>query len=546
MSPESEPAAGPAMSTGMVPWPSRQAVLIGCLLAALLGFGAIAIGTRWGAGVSPDSAEYVAAARSLLQGRGLSTPAGDGSAVPMTLWPPLFPAALALGGAVGIDLHVAGRWLNAILFAGNILLAAAILLRGARALAWLGWLAAAGVLVFTDVLTVHGWIWSEPLFLFFGLSSLLLLIVCLRSSTRLAWWASAALAAAAFMTRFVGAAFVATGVAAILFLGGRSSWKDRLLEAVGYGIVGGAPMAAWMLRNRLVAGSLSERTISTYRLTMAHARQALDTATAWIWPSGAGTTTADLLMLVLFLIGAGLMLGLLFVPRKAIPQAAGSAVLAGGVLSLFTALYMLVLLFSKAFVDPDFPFDSRILSPLHVAMWLFLLCAAAAVLSWHAAWTSERWPRARRLGTFLVGAAVAIVFALQLAQSVHWVDRAYVRGLGYASKSWQESTLLAYLRTLPADLPIYSNGPDVILDRTERPAYKLPGRPKAGSPKSQQLFETRLEAMRDVLTSNGGLIVTFEGITWRSLVNGEELRPYMPLRILFQSDQGVIYQVEED
>ena len=110
------PAVKPAM---FHPLRSPRAVWIGCLSIAVVGLASVAISTRWGAGVSPDSTDYVAAATSLLHGRGVSTPAGDGSPVPMTLWPPLYPLFLALTGALGFELHAGARWLNALLYAAN-------------------------------------------------------------------------------------------------------------------------------------------------------------------------------------------------------------------------------------------------------------------------------------------------------------------------------------------------------------------------------------------------------------------------------------------
>ena len=75
--------------------------------------------------------------------------------------------------------------------------------------------------------------------------------------------------------------------------------------------------------------------------------------------------------------------------------------------------------------------------------------------------------------------------------------------------------------------------------------YRLPARPQANSPKSQSQFASRLQAMEQVLEPRGGLIVYFNGMTRRNLVSGEDLLPHLPLRVLFRSDQGIIYQAGE-
>ena len=51
--------------------------------------------------------------------------------------------------------------------------------------------------------------------------------------------------------------------------------------------------------------------------------------------------------------------------------------------------------------------------------------------------------------------------------------------------------------------------------------------------------------MEQVLEPQGGLIVYFYGITWRNLVVGRICFPHMPLRVLFRSDQGIIYRAGE-
>ena len=65
-----------------------------------------------GAGIDPDSVDYIACARNLLSGIGLL----DHEGLPFTKWPPLFPLLLAALGAVGVDPLQGGRLLNAAAF----------------------------------------------------------------------------------------------------------------------------------------------------------------------------------------------------------------------------------------------------------------------------------------------------------------------------------------------------------------------------------------------------------------------------------------------
>src|SRR5260221_2396099 len=73
--------------------------------------GAVAIlltATPHGIGIYPDSVMYIMMARSLLQGQGWTM-----GGLPVELFPPLYPALLALGGMFGPDPVDAARWVQA-------------------------------------------------------------------------------------------------------------------------------------------------------------------------------------------------------------------------------------------------------------------------------------------------------------------------------------------------------------------------------------------------------------------------------------------------
>ncbi len=71
---------------------------------SLVGAAALVFGTRWGVGLSPDSAIYIGAARNLLARHGLSVATYPGEFAPMTQYPPFFPALLAAIGLLGVVL----------------------------------------------------------------------------------------------------------------------------------------------------------------------------------------------------------------------------------------------------------------------------------------------------------------------------------------------------------------------------------------------------------------------------------------------------------
>ena len=94
----------------------------GIAILALLGVLILSFITRWGAGVSNDSVVYIRAARFLAEGFGFSTISDSGRIIPLTHFPPLFPALLSTGGFFNIDPLVGAKFLNHFLFFASVLL----------------------------------------------------------------------------------------------------------------------------------------------------------------------------------------------------------------------------------------------------------------------------------------------------------------------------------------------------------------------------------------------------------------------------------------
>ena len=104
------------------------------LLFAMLivGIGLFVAATRRGIGLSPDSAYYISGARCLLRGDGISFPAGDGTPIPISLWPPMYHLVLAFPMSLGISEFTSARWINGFLYTANILLVYQLLVRASK------------------------------------------------------------------------------------------------------------------------------------------------------------------------------------------------------------------------------------------------------------------------------------------------------------------------------------------------------------------------------------------------------------------------------
>lgn len=211
---------------------------------------------------NPDSAAFIESARNLLAGRGLVTTPGvavlDKDAVPLTLWPPGYPALIASGSALsGLPPKEVALWISR----GATALLPVAMAFALRPLLGAGGAAAVALLALLSPYTLeHGYMAMSDLpFLLFTVVSFGLLQ---RSMRKRAIWvpllASGIFAGLAYTIRNAGLAwFVAVAAAFVLSLPLRLfSLRDASLRVGIWGL--GVVLAAgpmW-IRNLMLSGEL--------------------------------------------------------------------------------------------------------------------------------------------------------------------------------------------------------------------------------------------------------------------------------------------------
>ncbi len=238
---------------------ARLVILAGFCAAAVLAGGVLAV-NRFGIAVTPDSAHYLSAARNLAAGNGLAisqvVTEAQGTTLPYTAWPPLYPALVAAAAATGTTVLKAAVLVNA---AAMILLALAVAGLAAACLsprAGLGALLALAGL--PALLEISAFAWSEAAFMAFTYAGFWLLAVGLPERRPREEWlaltAAGVLMALSAGTRYLGlSAAVAAGAALLLYHGGR---PFRFLAARCAVVTGPAALvtAAWVIRNLGLTG----------------------------------------------------------------------------------------------------------------------------------------------------------------------------------------------------------------------------------------------------------------------------------------------------
>jgi len=213
---------------------------------AVIGIGMILLGTRLGIGTSPDSAIYLGVARSFEAGKGLSVPFGAEIDAVLSQFPPMYPVLIRFVSAMGFDVLVSARLIQAILFGANIILLMIILNDCTHGM-HLGTVLGGMLILFAPVVAeIHLMAWSEPLFIFSGFMGLFLLSKYLRSGSNQLLVVAALWTCLACLTRYSGIAFIVTGLLAI-FLWGSSDNQKRGRDATIFTVISLIPLGIWML-----------------------------------------------------------------------------------------------------------------------------------------------------------------------------------------------------------------------------------------------------------------------------------------------------------
>ena len=282
------------------------------LLAGLgaMGTAVVLLRVAHGVGVNGDAKYYIELARALAEGgRGLGWLSGQvtelvwedysrwsgPSALPLhgsALWPPLYPAMLAISGgfafdarsvagpfnavAFGLTIFVAGQWLRAAVRSRFLIVLGCTLIAFSVTVAW--W---------------ASWAFSETTFILLTVLALLNVSKFLKSEQRSALMWAAAFSALACLTRYSGI-FLVLAVVPLLALQPGPALREKLRRIGMYLMISIGPLALWLLRNYLVTETFTgPRGGAQGGPLVKHIGRGLNSVEAW------NPLTADLRALIL-------------------------------------------------------------------------------------------------------------------------------------------------------------------------------------------------------------------------------------------------------
>lgn len=399
--------------------------------------------SRFGLGVSPDSVDYVSAARGLLAGHGF---VNQWYGV-YRHWPPLFPMVLAVLRLLGESFLGPARYFQALGYGAMAAMVVGILWQDLRR----RWIAVAGgllVLVSLPLLGASSKLISEPLF-FVLIVAVVYLYPRARARDRfrdLLWIAVPAGLAA--IQRYAGVGLLAAVCLYLLLEAGAGTFRRRFQRAVFFGATASAPLALWLARNLVATGSLSgRRPVSHYTLGATVVRALKETGSWWV-PRALGPVAGPALICILLaVLAASLVPG---TPRtRPLPRLA-PRIRFGAWIAFIHIAFMVGAMMHTGLS----PLGRRYLAP--AAPGLVLLFAGAA---------DELASRFRRRGAVIAATATSVIVVglglftsgRQVAHRMRKVSTA--RAVSPLSGArWEGSPVLAWVRSLQgAKEPLYTN-----------------------------------------------------------------------------------------
>lgn len=345
------------------------------ILFAVAGFFLVILATdKFGPGISPDSINYIAAARSFANGQGFQQ--YDGS--PFTHWPPLYPAILGASVFFDCDILNFARLFNAIIFSLSIF--------------WFGRLAsgvihsqvimvvgtATAVLSF-PLLKMFVMVWSEPLFILFVLVFIERLGRLHGDQSNLTRSTAilAGLAAAACLQRYIGIALVFAGAVSLLRLKGQR-WTFKLIAVASFGLLSLLPLALWVARNQALVGETAgKRTLSTTSL-LSTSQDFIVVWTNWFLPYGTTMSMrfAAFIAVIGFIVAFGVVSRGRVAPRG---WSEPKATTAGAVTILFAYSLLLLVITNSIAVEP---ISQRYLAPIFPVFLLLAFITLEETAKW--------------------------------------------------------------------------------------------------------------------------------------------------------------------
>ena len=476
---------------------------IGLLLISGIGIAIDLALTSKGVGASGDSVWYLQGAENLLKGIGYGILRSD-SFIPNKMYPPFFSISLAGLGLTGLPLLVIARFFNAALLGFDIFM-----------IGWLAYqlthspvasiLASAFVLLSFNILILHTWAMSEPLYISLSILSFVLIYLFQQKGKPIHLYLAVFLAGLSVITRYIGISLVmAVCLWTILF--GRTKFKLRLLDISIMVIIGVLPTVIFLAANSSQAHSAVGRAEILFRLipkvNLAQLERAL---LGWYSPiagSGIPHKYLHISIIVLLLISVAPYI-LFIIPNNRFLEDRIGGLLRNQWLSIiYISLYFITMILSISLSLTGNPTDSsqnqvlRYLVPIYPIFILFMT-VMFYIYSWKL--TSLRMIKFTPLA---VGSLLLVLLLFNFIGQVK-IPQSY----GYTDIRNNHPDLVTQLKSIKPTRPIITNNYELVYFLIDRPVYSIPGKGDELTGKPNPNYLQLMKKIDELIAADGVIVL---------------------------------------
>jgi len=520
--------------------------LILAISGIILGF---FITSEYGPGITPDSVAYIAGAKNIINGNGITILYNDKEAKePLKLWassddvieplifhwPPFYPLVLALIGIFSSSLINGARLLNILLFGINIILVFIVIKYYTKSI-WLSIFSTLIMLTSKVMLFVHTNAIPEPLFLFFSFTGLFLLAYYLEKKKLLFLVLSSLSVSLAFLSRYIGASLVMTGVIGMLIFD-YEKIKKKLIDCSVFIVISCTPMFFWLYRTRVVGGNITDREFIFHPITLNEIFRIPVVITKWIIMADNSWVNSTIILSIFAMI---LFFGFIFFTKKNKGEKKYKNSIMIVLLSVvFIISYLFILIFSRSFFDAKIPVaQDRLLFPVFIASLIIVILFLYSIL---------RFLGSSKIIRVIVYLICIIFTGLYIYNGVSWSVDKHNTGQEYSQRYFLQSEIIKEIKKLPRSTIIYTNASDIIYLFTNRASYVFPVKVNPYTLKTNKNYLTQIKNMVNEVKDKKGLFVIFNGRERLYLPSIEDLKKEIQLCLFAKGYDGEIYEVCSD
>ncbi|MEA3327736.1 MAG: hypothetical protein U9R53_10620 [Chloroflexota bacterium] len=227
-------------------WVFLIAIMILAILSAVIQLHL----TSPGMGISGDSVHYLEGAKNLAAGKGYVLEIAEGDPEPITGFEPVYSTLLSTGILLGVEAQQFARYVNTLLISLTMLMVGWIIFRTTgRVLPTI--IGTSFLLLSPLILNIYSWAMSEPLFIVFLLTTLLIWFWHINKPSIWKALLTGLSASLIINTRLAGVVFLTT-FAFNTLLFEKSKFKIRVRDTFLMGVAAFIPFAAFFIRNQIV------------------------------------------------------------------------------------------------------------------------------------------------------------------------------------------------------------------------------------------------------------------------------------------------------